>query len=648
MPPRIQPAGSTRKSEQEPRGLPPALRPWAAAFANMPEAHILLVGRLMAAVAPLVETADNALRDGIAELESLDDIAPAGPLERLLVSELVWLKLLPGEFARRIAEGEALRRRPVYRDRADDRAVLVVVDSGSQMLGRRRLLALAVLLTLGAAAHRRGDRFLWTSTAFMGDAPWQDGLSRRGLSRFINQTGAEGLGAKALDRLLQVAPVDPSDEAAVVWTIAPKNNDFGEFAPQYRFEIDEIWSRSKPADGAGALRYAAEMTVTSNRGSRTTARVAFPEEQICADVLRAPFRARPVAGDADHPTGWAPSWIAPEADGNAAYFRDDRGIAIYRRYAPRLRVNLVREDHLLGVRSPASGQGAVVWRQGSEIHVVRFDGDGAISRRGSTTLADDHPLIAQSHPDPAVPPLLRFGKKAAMVVGAPDGRMFDIAFLQTVDDGRIAVSAVQQTQDLRILARTRTWLLSEREKYDPDILVLANARDGRRITLRNVPSISRSNRVRQCAVIGETGGALVALKDGWHWLYPTSWSDFDSRRPPVARNAFLLRIDPHQHERASKYAGNANRRSWAAWFWSQAAGLEQYFFDGEAWSCHSRHAPPLPGRVVAMTLLGRNVFALSRGDGGGNQLVEFRFKGAAPAKVLSGPCWWEEATCVML
>jgi hypothetical protein len=83
----------------------------------------------MAAVAPLIETADNALRDGLAELDSLDDIAPAGPLERLTVSELIWLKLLPGEFARRIAEGEALRRRPVYRDHAEDRSVLVLVYS---------------------------------------------------------------------------------------------------------------------------------------------------------------------------------------------------------------------------------------------------------------------------------------------------------------------------------------------------------------------------------------------------------------------------------------------------------------------------------------------------------------------------------------
>ena len=391
----------------------------------------------------------------------------------------------------------------------------------------------------------------------------------------------------------------------------------------------------------------------TDRGSRSTAHVTFPDEQICADVLRAPFRVKPKAGDADHLTGWAPSWIAPEADGNAGYFRDDQGIAIYRRYAPHLRVNLVREDHLLGVRSRVNGQGVVVWRRGDEIHVVRFDNDGAISNRGSTTLAGDHPLIAQSHPDPAVPPLLRCGRKAAMVVGTPDGRLFDIAFSQTVEEGPITVSAVQQTQDLRILARTRTWLLCDREKYEPDVFVLANARDGRRMTLRNAPNISQSNRIRLCAVIGETGGALVAVKDGWHWLCPTSWSDFEPPRPPVARNAFLLRIDPHQHERMSKHAGaaisrNAQERSWIAWFWSQAAGLEQYFFDGEAWSCYSRDAPTLEGRVVAMTLLGRNAFALSRGDGGDSQLLEFRLKSAAPAKIHSGPCWWEEATCVML
>ena len=54
--------------------------------------------------------------------DSLDDVANSGSLERLLTSELMWLKLMRGEFARRVAEGEALRRRPIYRDPADDRA----------------------------------------------------------------------------------------------------------------------------------------------------------------------------------------------------------------------------------------------------------------------------------------------------------------------------------------------------------------------------------------------------------------------------------------------------------------------------------------------------------------------------------------------
>ena len=63
------------KDEAVPAGLPDALRPWAEAFGNMPEDHLLLVGQLMAAIAPLMESQDTALTSGLDELNSFDDIA---------------------------------------------------------------------------------------------------------------------------------------------------------------------------------------------------------------------------------------------------------------------------------------------------------------------------------------------------------------------------------------------------------------------------------------------------------------------------------------------------------------------------------------------------------------------------------------------
>ena len=210
--------GSRGNGPALPRGLPAILEPWASIFTEMPETHVLVLGRLIASMLPLIESEENALRDGLAELDAFDDVAASGPLDRLMISELMWLKLLPREFSRRVAEAEALRRRPVYRDRADDRAVIVVIDNGPQMLGRRRLVALAALLALAALAHRRGDRFLWAATGHIGSA-WQEGVSRRALSRFINQTNGSDIDDDDVGLLLEEVPRAPDDEASLVWLL---------------------------------------------------------------------------------------------------------------------------------------------------------------------------------------------------------------------------------------------------------------------------------------------------------------------------------------------------------------------------------------------------------------------------------------------
>ena len=642
-----------RKKEEQPvpAGLPPALHPWARAFSSMPEPHLRVIGWLMEALAPLIESEESALRSGFAEIDSFDDVAAAGPLDRLLTSELVWLKLMRGEFVRRIAEGEALRRRPLYRDPADDRAVIVLLDNGPFMIGRRRLVALAALLTLGAATLRRGDRFLWAATGHVGPS-WQEGISRRSLSQFINQTGAEELSAGTLEALLGNAPVDTTGNNAILWSIAPKNSDFGGWVPSYRFEIDEFWPDLSNSDDETDHAYYAGVAVVSDRGVRRTARFAFPDEQSCADTLRTPFRARSEIGSIVGGTNWAPDWISREADDGASILRDGDGIVFYRRYFAPLRIDLANDDELLGARWPGNGPCAIALRQGAEIHAIRFSPDGHVFERGSTALAGDHPLLAEAHPSSAVPPLLRLGRKAAFTVGAPNGQLYAISFLSDAAHSALSVSLADQTKNLRLMARSRTWLLCDTERGGQRAFVLIHARNGRRVFLRRDEALVQCRHIAHCEMIGETGGALLHIDGGWRWISPAWWSESEETvQPQIAADAILLRVDPMQHARNAVLASHRdthpmNARRWSALFWSLERGLEEWSFANGDWSWHRRQAPNLDGRVTAMVLIGKEVLARVIDDDDTVHLLQFRLGAATTPTVQSGPRWWGDAICV--
>ena len=638
-----------KKDDPVPAGLPHVLRPWADAFAGMPEDHLLLVGHLMAAIAPLVDSQETALASGLDELDSFDDIAASGPLDRLMTSELMWLKLMRGEFARRVAEGEALRRRPVYRDPADDRAVVVLLDNGPRMLGRRRLVALAALLTLGAATLRRGDRFLWTATSLAGPA-WQEGLTKRSLSRYINQTGGEDLDQRTLAALLNDAPVKAKDRNAIVWTIAPKHTDFGDWLPRYRLQVDELWPDPTPSGGHAATGYGADVSVISAHGVRRTARFAFPDEQMCADTLKAPFKNP--APQAAAGSGWAPDWMFREADEGGAVIRHGNGgIVLQRRHLLPLRVDLDENHALLGARWPGNGPGALVLRQGDEIHAIRFDKDGRVFKRGSTTLAADHPLIAHAHAATAVPPLLRLARKSGFTVAAPNGRFYSVSILSEASHRTLSIALLDHARDLRMLARSRSWLLCELDQGDRRGIVLVDSRTGRRVHLRRDPALDKTRRISRCEVIGDTGGIIVRVDRRWRWIAPVWWPQAEeTRQPQLPGDAFLLRVDPGQHAPSTlrtvhDKALAVSERRWSAMFWSKAHGLQEWTFKADGWRRHPLRSPAIDGRVTAMVTLGNDILARVAKENGSLDLLEFR-PGTVTPKVQSGPDWWESAKCV--
>ncbi|MEM9360578.1 MAG: hypothetical protein AAGB04_30745, partial [Pseudomonadota bacterium] len=630
-----------------------SLPQWAPAFAGMPEAHLLVIGRLMAALSPLIESQETALTSGLDELDSFDDIASTGPLDRLMTSELMWLKLVRGEFARRIAEGEALRRRPVYRDPADDRAVAVLIDNGHRMLGRRRLIALAALLVLGSSALRRGDRFLWAATNHVGPA-WQEGISRRALSRYINQTGVDGLDNKAVQALLRDAPTDLSEDRMISWTIAPKDTDLGDWSPRYRFEVDEHLPSELEVSDTGSAQYFADVAVISEHRVRRSARFPFPDEQTCADTLRAPFRKSNSPDAFVSGETWAPDWISREADDGSAIFRDGEGIAMYRRNLEPLRFDLQSTDALLGARWPGNGPGTIVFREGNELHAIRFNAQGHVFSRGSTPLAGDHPLIAGTHANSSVPPLLRIGRKASIAVGAPNGQLYAVTLL---DEGAVhsglAVALADQTKDLRLLSRSRSWLLCETDRGGNRTFVLVHARDGRRIFLRREDWLDNTRGFSGFEVIGETGGALINVDGGWRWLAPAWWPASEQTSTwPAADHAILIRVDPFLHARNAVLQSQSashpmGQRRWQMLCWSRDNGIEEWTFTSGQWSRFQRRTPEFDGRVTAITLLGKDAYARVEDDNGAISLVAFR-PGVSRSvdKVQVGPRWWGDAPCI--
>lgn len=632
-----------------------ALRPWAEIFADMPAAHLRVLGHLLETIGPLVETADQSVRDGRAELDSFDDLATVGPLDRLITSELLWLKLEPNEFVRRIAEREALRRRPEYRDRAEQRAVVVVVDAGVEMLGRLRLVALAGLLSIGAASHRRGARFIWTSTGLTGEPAWIDGLSRRGLSRFVRQTGLEGLEGSAVARLMAVAPDDVS--GSLVWSIGRKDATIVDIEPEFRLELSE----QPPAedlfaptdcgtdDSTKQPSRQVEASVVASTGARRTATLLFPDEKTAADLLRAPFRANSSPRPSTEIQDWSATWLAIETDETALYLRHGQDVALVQHGAPALTARLPPDSQLLGARLRLFGPSTLVWRRDDEIFVARFLTNGEVFSRGAAQVSADHPLILAQEREGALPTLIRHSRRVGAIFAGPDGRMYSMKSL-TASDRAFGVERVEHHQHLRVLSRSKGWLLAVSEKSSGDALVLSHLRKGvQRVLHAAEPPIS----VRDCALVGDAGGALLATPKGWRWAPPHGLPAGDDQHPPVSKNAILLQVNAPYHATRRQTTGSGQKSptelGWDAWFWSREDGLRRYAYNGTAWSDYPGRSPELEGNVLAMKRVGRQVYALMDDDGS-KSLFEFQFNSLAPArrKEVSAAEGRREGRCIAL
>lgn len=658
------------------------LRPWAEAFSEMPDDQTRVIGAFLAALLPLVESADEARKDGLSELDSFDDLVAAGPLDRLITSELVWLNAMPAEFIRRLGEGEALRRRAVYRDLADDRAIVALIDSGPEMLGRRRLVALGALLALGVAARRRGARLIWSATGFTRAPVWLEGLDRRGLSRFAHQTGYEPLTPALCDRWLAQAPDSAALETGDFWVVSHGDWRPPDPAPTHRVEIEEIWppdradaapSGAVPSDPAFSdpdpfgepaavdrapdvpLRpEAARASVISETGRRQVVELAYPDEALCAATLRAPFRLPGSAADRAASASWAPSWFAQEADLGSFYARVGDEVVIRQSSSQALRLRLPPDAHLLGVRSAGGGRCVVVWREGDRLALTMAGRGEERAPQRFGALAPGSPLATQSHPAAAVPPAFRFGRKGAVAVAAPDGSLHELVNQDVGPGDGLLVTPLAQGAGLRVRARAQNRLLCEAEgegEGESGGLLLMKPRDGRRQRLWLGPGNGAAKAIVSCFAIGDAGGALIVDADGARWAPPKGAADDQTlaglAQPPVPPGAIVARVEALEHQSAFSTRSFA-ARSWAVWVWSRESGLQRLFYTGTTWRATESATPVLDGEPWALTMTGKTIFAMVGAPKERARLVEFRRDATGPAVESAVQPWYAEAACVAL
>lgn len=618
-----------------------ALRPWAEIFQSTPEAQLRVLGRLVEALAPLIETDDADLRQGRDELDAFDDVAPRGPLERLILSEFLWLKLMPSEFARRVVEQEALRWSPAYRDRADDRAVVLVADCGVAMLGRPRLMALAGVLAIGVSAHREGRRFLWRSTAFDAEPRWQEGLTRRGLSRLVQQTSFAGAPEARLAEALDTLP--DGLEKRVIWALGPRSAVEGFKPAAFRLGVRELWRdgterASTPPNGAprqeawaarGRAPLSLEASLREPSGRVRVVSVAPPDEPLAAAILRAPFRAPPELRPSADGASWAPCRLSPDPDGDGFSARTGDTLVFYRRRQANARLILPEGGHLLGVRSAARDV-TVIWREAATLHAAQMArSTGEITTR-STLLPEDHPLIAQSHPPGACPPAFRLGKKAYDAVAAPDGQLFSLAPIGGGASG-LAVEPAARFDDVRVLAAARNWLLCRRAEPETR-LYLAQLRTFQRTALTTPPGDALRAGVRGFLPLDQNVGALAALSDGWIWLGHAR--EPEPPPPPADADAWLLStsVQPAPARMGQQPPAAIDRQPVVvANFWSSDQGCFRVTCRAGAWSRRALAAPPLDGAALAVITVAKAVFALTADEDGAERLLEFRLGSRIPA-----------------
>jgi hypothetical protein len=150
-----------------PAVLPPGLQGWESTLGLFADDIAVGLGSLVHALdlAMSKEALWNSLQG---EPNGFDGITTKGSIEQLSISEWLLGSELPDEFVRRFAMAELHYLKPAFEQPRPMGRMVVLVDSGPDQLGARRLVQLAAILVLSRRAESRGVDL---TVGVLGDAP---------------------------------------------------------------------------------------------------------------------------------------------------------------------------------------------------------------------------------------------------------------------------------------------------------------------------------------------------------------------------------------------------------------------------------------------------------------------------------------------
>jgi hypothetical protein len=444
-----------------PKGLPKALAPWSRTFQDMPEAHLRLIGDLMGQLNALLQETFAIDAQSYGEFNGYDGMAVRGEIERLLPSEWLWRELAPAEFLRRFAERELLYHRPSFESPTDERTHLVAIDSGPDMLGRPRLVALAALLCLSAIARAQGAKLLWTAPQANVEG-WQELVRRDNLNAFLLNAGPVSLEASRLGEMIRSLPSRRDDAERVLWTIgAAPLTPGGEAIETNQIVISERMVLS----GEGTPAAEARVRLISHSGRQKETVLAFPKEEDCVSLLREPFRRTlyAIGPAADAPAGprkrplvngevnpfWAPQEVLLQAAG-PLLLRTAEGVLALRIGAGRTLENpilmrLESYDNLLGIYWKDGNIILATSRKYNTFSTLRISRHNPYQAEGHTRqencdirLAEDYPIAVNKHPKSAIPPLIKAGRKFRLHALTAQGEHYVLDKTNAVPDAQLS------------------------------------------------------------------------------------------------------------------------------------------------------------------------------------------------------------------
>lgn len=426
-----------------PTNTPPALRSFGPLLQDMPETHFRAVCDLFAQLNPLLSESFQQQQQGFGEFNGYDGMDMKGEVERLLPSEWLWQELNSDEFLRRFSENELLYHKPAFETPTDKRTHLIVIDCGPEMIGRPRLIALAALLNLNALAKANGARVLWIApNATIMD--WKPLLTQEDLKGFLASPSPLSLNEINIEELLSQLPDHSNSKDVVLWNIAAKPHPFKNDEVKFN---QMIVTETMSLDQDRSPKAEANITLNSYTGIIKKRTLHYPGEEICASLLREPFK--PKTEHTDNQTDdqdtkqsagkWVPKYVRLVPEYNKLVISTDIGVLIadIDQYSGKLLghyfIEIDKESTLLGIDFRGPNKIALLTLETATssptAHLKVFDlktSSIAINSQETYSLKDNHRLLKHNFMKRDLPPLIKPGKKFRYLMLSPKGEQFEI------------------------------------------------------------------------------------------------------------------------------------------------------------------------------------------------------------------------------